>query len=401
MNEKPRLLIVTEVYPKQYQSYMGIYVREQLLELQKYFRITVITTFEESFFQRKLPHHPKYLRENEIEVFYIRYYPSWLWIFQKLGILKPTDVVFKNKINTAKKISCLAKKLHNHSPFTLVHGHEVYLGDEAGPIGIKLGIPSIFTLHGWYPEHVKNFGQKTVDLAIQNIVTITKLIADSKSAAESYQSKVQKKFTLIPNGVNLIENTDLPIDIQKFCKNEFTLLSVGSLSPSKRFSMSLDCLASVRNHGFPNCRLIIVGKGIEKSSLVSKTKTLGISRYVLFLQDISRSALSAVIYRSTIVIHPSCVDAFSLICLEGMAAGKPVIADERIGIMEFVRPGIDILKIPADRPEQFQEKVLELLNDAKLRTTIGKSALQASKKFQWPLIAEKIYRVYEAAQQHE
>jgi len=399
--EKPRLLIVTEVYPKNYQSYMGIYVHEQLQELKKIYRITVITTFEESFFHRPKSPHPTYINNDNVEVHYIRYYPSWLWFIHKFRIITIQELIYVNKKITAKKITKLSKLLHRKSPFTLVHGHETYLGDEAGPIGKLLNIPSVFTLHGWYAEHVKNFGTKVVNKAISNIKVVTRLIADSKRAAESYEPEVHRKFTVIANGAQLVDNPILPKKIQDFCNNDDILLSVGSFSPSKRFSISLECLAFAHTHGYPSTKLILVGKGVEKSSLILKSIELELSNHVLFLQDISRETLSAIINRSTIVVHPSRVDAFSLICLEGMSAGKAVIADERIGIMEFVHPGIDIISIPANHPEQFRKNVVTLLNQKEMRKKIGNAALQTSKKFQWPTIAERIQIEYLQALNHE
>lgn len=300
-----------------------------------------------------------------------------------------------NKKITAWKIRRLAKQLHQQKHFALVHGHETYFGDEAGPIGRQLGIPSIFTLHGFYQEHLKNFGAPFMAMAIQNIKQTQTLLADSSMAGKTYEPLVGRSFTPIPNGLDPLPAGQLPDDIEQFIGQHPLMLSVGALSPSKRFDVSVQALAAVHKAGHTEYRLIINGRGTEEKTIRELAKSLRVENAMLMTSGLSRAALRGLYERADIVLHPSVVEAFCIVVLEGMAAGKPVVATTSIGIMDYLAVGKDVMAVPPNDSEKFSAAVIDLIEHPDKKSAMGQTARQTAKQFTWQAVADRLDAIYQ------
>ena len=171
---KKRLLVVTELYPYPGNIYLGTFVTSQIQLLKSDYDITVLTVYPSVLrFFRKQPAYSRY--DSEVLVISVQYYPLLLYACKMLGVL-PSLCSYVNKRIVHRKLLIAARKLHSANPFDLVHGHEVYIGDEAGPIGRALHIPSVFTLHSFYSYHKKIFGKFVVKKAICNLQLCTNFI---------------------------------------------------------------------------------------------------------------------------------------------------------------------------------------------------------------------------------
>jgi glycosyltransferase involved in cell wall biosynthesis len=136
----------------------------------------------------------------------------------------------------------------------------------------------------------------------------------------------------------------------------------------------------------PNIKLYIVGKDPSQKilQLASDTSVI-ITGYV---EDV-RPYLA----RASVVIEPITVAmGIRTRVLEALAMGKPVVATS------FAVGGIDITPnddiIIADNPNEFVERVIQLLNDEELRGRIGKNARKlVEKKYSWEIMSEKFHKV--------
>lgn len=85
------------------------------------------------------------------------------------------------------------------------------------------------------------------------------------------------------------------------------------------------------------------------------------------------SNIPAVIAELDIVVCSSTVEPFGICVIEGMAAGKPVVATEVGGIPEIVVPGQTGFLVPAHSPERLADRVEALVRDRDLRTRLGEA----------------------------
>lgn len=136
----------------------------------------------------------------------------------------------------------------------------------------------------------------------------------------------------------------------------------------------------------PNIKLYIVGKDPSQKilQLTSDTSVI-ITGYV---EDV-RPYLA----RASVVIEPITVAmGIRTRVLEALAMGKPVVAtSSAVGGID-ITPNEDI--IIADNPNEFAERVIQLLNDEELRGRIGKNARKlVEKKYSWEIMSEKFHKV--------
>lgn len=390
---KKRILIVTELYPYPGNVYLGTFIAQQLRELNKYFDITVLTIAPKpikTFFFKQ----PRLLiREDAgIKVVAVPFYPFVILVLRAFQI--PNSVLnYVKKILLRNRIYNTAKYLHVQNKFDIVHGHETYIGDEAGPIGQKLQIPSVFTLHSFYFYHRQLFGKFAVGLALNNLRLCDRYIAVSTIAADSY-IKVglrRERFSIIPNGVNIPPPTQPNQQMLDFARGRRVLLSVGWLIADKQLDCSVRTLAQLPA---TETVLVIVGIGPEKGRLEHLATSLNCHDRILWLGAIEPKLMPAVYEASDILIHPSLIESFSMVCLEAMAQGRVVICTTAIGICEFTKNGENIVMVPPKDVAAVVAAVKSLLARPEEYQRLARNAAVFGATMTWAQQVEKIRFVY-------
>jgi len=378
---------------------LGTFVVNQVNELTKKYNVVVITLYGPSIYNLFVKHQKKIIHKENLTIYYIRYYPMWMVGLRVLRLISGKTLCLLNKKYSSKKVLKLAVKINQKHKFDLVHGHEIYIGDESSKVGKALNIPSIFTLHGLYQYHVQCFGKKVVNKAIENLAHFNKLISVSKIAANSYLSNGLNhiNFEIIPNGITLKNNLKPTNRISSFTKNKTVLLTVGFFVPEKRISKSIEALYSLKLSGYRDIVLLIVGTGKLKSKLERLVKRLNLSDSVLFTGQILPEQMSSIYSVANILVHPSIVDSFSMVCLEAMSYGIPIICTKNIGLVEYIHPGRDSIVIEPDNQEQLQKAVKKLIDDSNFRIAIsqqGKLTAQTLSSYEQTLKVENIYETF-------
>lgn len=119
---------------------------------------------------------------------------------------------------------------------------------------------------------------------------------------------------------------------------------------------------------FPEATLVLVGQDtIEQGSSV---KTQFLQLIPSFLHDrvqimgrLSRKEVINELFKATLLVLPSLIEAFPMVILEAMMCCKPVIASRRGGIPEIVQDGITGLLADPDNPNEFLAAVIMLLSN--------------------------------------
>jgi len=399
LNKKASLLIITEPFPNINNSFLGTFVVNQINELTKTYNVVVITPFAPSIYNLFIKHQQKKIHNGNLTVYYIRYYPLWMVGLRILRLISASTLCFFNKRYSSKKIIKLAVKINNKYKFDLVHGHEVYIGDEAVRVGETLNIPTIFTLHGLYLYHLKCFGQKVIDLAMNNLKRFNQLISVSKTAANSYliNGLDRADIEIIPNGTIPQHGSKPSDEILSFTNNKTVLLTIGFFVPEKRINQSIEALSNLKLSGYRDIVLLIVGTGKLESKLKSLVKKLNLTDSVLFTGQISPEQMSSIYSVTNILVHPSIVDSFSMVCLEAMSYGIPIICTKNIGLVEYIHPGHDSIVIEPDSQTQLQNAIKKLIENPNLRAIIsqqGKLTAQTLTSSQQVLKIKNIYEKY-------
>ncbi len=388
---KQRILIVTELYPYPGNIYLGTFITQQLDVLKEYYDITVLTVYPE-FLKFKNNQPPFSRQEKGLTVISLSHNPLWIL---GLGVLRiPVSLrTYINKQLTRRRLHRVAQKLHADQPFDLVHGHETYFGDEAGPIGKKLGIPSVFTLHSFYYYHEKIFGKYVTRLALNNLLLCNHYICVSTIAAETYIKKglERNKFSIIPNGItpeHIIRPNQKIVD---FAKGRKVLLSVGYISEDKRFDISIRVLAQLRDQ---ETVLVIVGIGMYKKKLQNLADSLHCGERIFWLGAVEPNLMFKVYQAADFLIHPSMIDSFSMVCLEAMAQGKVTICTTLIGICEFTRNEENIIMVPPNDVTAIVSAIKRLFSNPAEHKRIAANAYTFGTTMSWKHQVSSIVKIY-------
>jgi glycosyltransferase involved in cell wall biosynthesis len=112
------------------------------------------------------------------------------------------------------------------------------------------------------------------------------------------------------------------------------------------------------------------------------------------LGKVSSASIPGVYAASDVLVVPSvCEEAFSLVTLEGLASGLPVIASQVGGIPEIVNRKNGILVPPGDE-RTLEEAMYLLAKDGHLRDSLSQTARQTASSLPWEVAARKIEDVY-------
>jgi glycosyltransferase involved in cell wall biosynthesis len=173
------------------------------------------------------------------------------------------------------------------------------------------------------------------------------------------------------------------------------LISLGRLLHWKGFHLGLQALAHA---AVPGAEYWIVGDGPERQRLEVLAAELGVADCVRFWGKLPRSEALARLGESSILLHPSLHDSGGWVCLEAMAAGKPVVCLDLGGPATQVTEDTGV-KVPARDPEQVVNDlavVLErLAGDPELRTRLGRAGRErVVQHFEWGKRAQSLDALY-------
>lgn len=164
-------------------------------------------------------------------------------------------------------------------------------------------------------------------------------ISDASAAyASAAWRHVRRRTVVVPNGVPPVGvEQELPVERPE----RLRLLLVGRLSPRKGTDLAVAALARVRDRGVP-AELVLAGDvfpGYEwyEEQLRRQVAELGLQDSVQFAGFVPdpRSLYGA----AHVVLVPSRLEPFGLVAVEGMSAGRVVVASEVGGLREIVRSG--------------------------------------------------------------
>ncbi len=142
----------------------------------------------------------------------------------------------------------------------------------------------------------------------------------------------------------------------------------------------------------------ILGDGPELENLTALADQLGIADRVKFWGRLPRETSLEKLAQCHVLVHPSLHDSGGWVCLEGMAAGRPVLCLDLGGPAVQVTEGTG-RKIPAHTPEQvvrdMGQAMTDLALDPALREELGNAGRQLVRaNYSWRARGEQLDRLY-------
>ncbi|MER3490970.1 MAG: glycosyl transferase family 1 [Mastigocladus sp. ERB_26_2] len=151
-------------------------------------------------------------------------------------------------------------------------------------------------------------------------------------------------------------------------------ISMGRLLHWKGFHLGVRAFAKAN---LPNSEYWILGDGPERQRLQNLSEELGVAEKVKLWGRLPREQSLEKLSKCIALVHPSLHDSGGWVCLEAMAAGRPVLC------LDLGGPAVQVtsetgFKVSAHTPQQAVEDLAlamtRLAEDSELRIHMGKAA---------------------------
>jgi glycosyltransferase involved in cell wall biosynthesis len=179
----------------------------------------------------------------------------------------------------------------------------------------------------------------------------------------------------------------------------FRVVSSGNLLHWKGTQLGLQAFAAL-HETIPNSEYWIIGDGPERRRLQKLAEKLTVADSVAFWGDLPRQEVLEKLAACDVLMHPSIHDSGGWVCLEAMAAGRPVVCLDLGGPAFQVNDNTGI-RVPACSPMQAVEDLAAALTllarDPALCSKMGLAGqFRVSQHFNWQIKGTNMGKAYAA-----
>jgi len=360
-----------------------------------------------------VPSSPVSEDEEEIEGIKIRRFRYFLKKYQKLcyegGILPNMKKSFLARIQAPFLVIAeffAVRKAVKNDKIKLIHAHWILpQGFIAYLIKKLYKVPYIATAHAGdvFPLK-KGVFRKIAQLTIKNADFVTANSTYTKNVLlDIYPELNPKKTAIIPMGVDFstFNKSKKSISLRyKYKINGELLLTVGRLAEKKGIKYLIEAMPLVLRE-YPEAKLIIIGDGPEKQSLLRLSGMLNLNENIIFLDKMPSKELPRYYASADIFIGPSIItesgdtEGLGVVFLEAIASGTPAIGSNVGGIPDIIKDNETGLLVEQKNPEELSKKINYLLRHKQIRETLAKEGrLFIEKNYSWQNIGKRFKAVY-------
>ncbi len=197
----------------------------------------------------------------------------------------------------------------------------------------------------------------------------------------------------IPNGIpspsdGLKRKNIGPIAKKTGITTPLRCLTVGRLAPQKGLETLIDAVSLIGQSNV-DVHFRIAGDGPSRESIITKMKATGLDNRFNLLGF--RSDVEALLSNADIIIQPSIREGLSIVLLEAMRLGKPIIAAAIGSNLEASNYGQAADLFEAGNSKALAAAIQELVNNEQRRVQLGKCA---TKRFQEHYTEERMISDY-------
>jgi D-inositol-3-phosphate glycosyltransferase len=293
----------------------------------------------------------------------------------------------------------------------VVHAHFWMSAWAAARAVRRLNLPLVVTFHAL--GSVKRRYQGPADTSPLNRIRVEVAVAGAAdrivaTAMEEVRELAllgvpTSKVSVVPRGVDLEHFTPSPPRRfppsvpERNCR--YRLLSVGRLVPRKGHETIIEALICL-----PETELLIAGGAADREArpqpehdrLAGVAERLGVADRVRLLGQMARADMPALLRSADLVVCSPWYEPFSIVPLEAMACGVPVVASAVGGLMDVVVDGVTgALAAPRD-PVALAEVVGPLLGAPSRRAELAQAGLHRVRNcYFWDRVAADTAAIYQ------
>jgi len=293
---------------------------------------------------------------------------------------------------------------HQKKPFDIIHCHGVTLGGRRAAVLRKwLGIPVVMTPHG---EDIQRIPEISYGLRLdphwdrivkRNLDAADAVTAISESVARELTHIDQNKIFPVANGIHLSNygkrDSDFLHRKLNLDRNTRIILSVGRNHIKKGYAYgvkAIECLLA--DNPDMNFHYVLVGRGVSELAPLVTEKGLG--ERVSLIEEVSPDQVRECYHSSHIFFSPSIIEGLSLVSIEAIACGLPLVVTNVPGNEDIVQENDCGLIVESKNPGDMARGLHTLLFNTEKHETFSKKALASAQNYDWLQIAERYCDVY-------
>jgi glycosyltransferase involved in cell wall biosynthesis len=169
---------------------------------------------------------------------------------------------------------------------------------------------------------------------------------------------------------------------------------VGRLDAEKHVDELIEALPLVRKS--VDAQLVLVGEGHEQGNLVSLASGQGVEGYVTFTGFVPDGELPGAYAAADVFCNASTAELQSIVTMEAMATGKPVVAANARALPLLVHDGENGRLFEPGDVEGLASRLAELLSDEGKRTRMGRESLRIVARHDIGITLDAFEELYEA-----
>jgi phosphatidyl-myo-inositol alpha-mannosyltransferase len=217
-------------------------------------------------------------------------------------------------------------------------------------------------------------------------------MAVSELAKRTVAEHFPADYDLVPNGVD-VDALRAPRPRPESIPAERPIvLYVGRLEARKGVDVLVRAMARVRA-SVADALLVVAGDGSDRASL--EALALETNAPVTFAGRVADENLAAYVQAAEIVCSPALGgESFGIVLLEGMAAGKPIVASRIAGYEALVGAARCARLVPPKDDAALAAEIVTLLRSPGLRRQLGDAGAAAARRYDWSTIGPALEQIY-------
>ncbi|MFZ5825024.1 MAG: glycosyltransferase [Bacillota bacterium] len=339
------------------------------------------------------------LKANGHEVQLIGLYPGPLAKeFVSRGI-PVTELSLKGMVDPRTFWRLLAE-IRRFSP-DIVHTHlgkaDNYGRTAAWLAGVKRIVTTVHNVEDWKENRVLRFVDAFTAKLCDRIVACSGRVADHLLSLGNVNSS---KVVTIQNGLDL-RNWPLPLQEDAgatrrelgFTEKDFVVGTLGRMEVQKGHAFLVEAAAIAREQGC-NVKLLFVGDGSLRQTLVDLVAERGLSEHVVFAGV--RRDTKALLAAMDLFALPSLWEGLPIALLEAMAANRCIVATPVGGVPEVIENGYSGLLVPPGDAESLAQAIMMCKKDRTLASQLSDGARRSvEESFSLDVGVTKLLNVYQ------
>src|SRR6202011_1377161 len=196
----------------------------------------------------------------------------------------------------------------------------------------------------------------------------------------------------IPNGVDVASFATAPL-LDGYPRPGKSVLFLGRFDePRKGMAVLLGALGKLVKR-FGDIEILIVGRGDEEELRADAGKLAG---HLRFLGQVDDGQKASAMRSADVYCAPNTGgESFGIVLVEAMAAGAAVVASDLDAFRRVLQDGELGCLVAVDDGDALADALITVLQDDVLRQRYVMAGSEAVRRYDWPVVASQIMRVYE------